>query len=697
VFVGVLVRVWLALISDNADSKTLTWGASYAAVSPSHDPWLATASHSLGDPIPLNNTRALSLATGPIPVVAGALALKAADLAGVIDLPRFEDLSGRQLPHGASIVHRLSYLFPEMLVVLLIVALARRRGRARRDAMLFCWATTPLVAFTFGQGMPDTWTIAVVLGGWLALERAAAAPAGRRKTLLYGAALAAGTLGAFWTKLFPAVLLFPALLVLWKDVQARSSRRPAVAIGLMSLAVGLLPYVLSRPMYVSMFVRFEFDMLEDATSVKLLSALPTAGLALIVMVAALTWAISTTRLTPLERAEGLLVALTLSATLLSGIISHLIVWALPAVLLVVRRAQRNGLILHTAVSLVVLLHLVWYDWLDGLVLDAVAPRIGRGAPWDTLQRVVPMANLLASGIAAFALVAVAVALGSYIRDIDNVASRDLSSRFRRLVVVPPLVLIGTLIVAATAAAQTGTPSANTKYEFWDSNQPSKAGETAPVLGSLLLRRGDVWTSKPMNAVGPADRALVQLEKATQFSTDLMQIEILDASARVVATAALPVWDAEPNSERWPAEFRFDRHVTDIHGMAVRVRRVASGAGPADAQLLLPALTVQRRNVTGELLAPIWGVDVELRESNGRHAFGVVAREVFALWRLGLAIGIGALGAALVLIVRRRFNLGVPDATVPGPEATAGPIKSRRPDTDKEGGRPSTVDSQEVSR
>ena len=53
-----------------------------------------------------------------------------------------------------------------------LVLAALMAGRPQRDKLVLgaMWSTSPLVVFTFGQGMPDAWSVLVVLSGWLALE-----------------------------------------------------------------------------------------------------------------------------------------------------------------------------------------------------------------------------------------------------------------------------------------------------------------------------------------------------------------------------------------------------------------------------------------------------------------------------------------------------------------------------------------------
>lgn len=648
VVVGLFLRVWLSLISDNADARTLTWGAAFLATDPTRDPWLATASHSLGDPIPLNNTRALSLATGPIPVVSGAVMLAAADLVGLVELGERDELDGRTMAHTTITVHRLSYLIPEVLLLLILRRLGKHQGNWH--TLLFVWATTPLAVFTWGQGMPDTWTIAVLLGGWLAVEEARAADVDRRRLMFYGLALLAGTVGALWTKLFPVIVLPSVVLAIATDERVGGrGRRHLAAVGFGGLFLGFLPFLFSKAMWVSMFIRFEFDMLQDSSTVKVVSSVPEAGFALIAMAAAVTWGVASRRQPSLDRAETMLIALVLASILLSGMISHLLFWTLPAVFLVARRHQPAGLFLHAALGVLTLLHVVWYDWLDGMLIDTIAPTFKHDAPWNTIERVVPMANLLSSLISAAALVAAAVAVIVGVRGGDDGRRPDgVGRRHLLIAMAAPVLTVAALGLAAVAGAETGVASANVRSEFWDANQPRNPGEVLPVTGVLLLARGDAWTSPALLGGGPADRVYLAIDKGTQFSTDLLRVELVDSDGRVWGRGEMPVWEAEPKSERWPTSIALDRRVDEIRGLSARVQRVAAGEGPATAQLGLPALTVQRIGTDGVIGRPIWGIEMEFRDGQGREVLGPVLRGVLAPWRLalsaGLALGMSALGA-----------------------------------------------------
>ena len=679
---GLFGRIWIATLTENADSQTLTWGAAYLAVDPTEDPWLATAANSLEDSIPLNGTRAMSLATGPVPVVTGAIGLRLADTLGMIDLPAYEDLSARDMPHSVSVAHRLTYLVPELLIVAVLAALMARRPQRDKLVLGAMWSTSPLVVFTFGQGMPDAWSVLVVLSGWLALERALHAPNGALKTRLYSAAVIASTIGALWTKLLPVVLLAPIALAVREDLAlGAKDRKRIVGIALGALALGAVPFLLSKPMFVSVFVRFEFDMLEKSTAIGLVSAVPQAGLTLIVIAGALVWAFGLRSLPVAQRCEGLLVASILSGVLLSGIISHLLVWTLPALFLVARRSLPKGLLLHGSIAALTLLHLLWYDWLDGLILDVADPRLAHGSPWPAIERIVPMVNQVASLISALTLIAAGIAIASYTRPVPapsdltpsgssaaelvaGARSRVSLSTLRRRSLVGcalvPLATVGTLTLAATAGAESGHVVSNISHEFWNANSTEGNSVGTVESGLLLLPRGEAWTSAPILASGPASRVSLEVDKTTQFSTDLINVALVDKANRPVVAASMPVWEAEPKSERRPVVLTFNERVADVAGLRVRVSRIADGEGPADAELLLNALTTRSVSSTGASGPPLWAADVQLLDAQPGAAFVSVVTAALTPWRLLLAAGIAVLTAALAVSIARRRGDGWPD-------------------------------------
>jgi hypothetical protein len=91
-----------------------------------------------------------------------------------------------------------------------------------------------------------------------------------------------------------------------------------------------------------------------------------------------------------------------------------------------------------------------------------------------------------------------------------------------------------------------------------------------------------------------------------------------------------------------------------------VSRIADGEGPADAELLLNALTTRSVSSTGASGPPLWAADVQLLDAQPGAAFVSVVTAALTPWRLLLAAGIAVLTAALAVSIARRRGDGWPD-------------------------------------
>ena len=166
---GFGLRLWIATTTDNADARTLAWGSSFVATG-SATPYRDIVANSDGDPIPLGGIRSLSLAQGYLGVAVGAVPMAIGDQLGLIHLGDRPEL----------FAYKLSYLVPELIILWSIGALLG--PRRKRLLGYAAWATTPLMYFTWGQGMPDTWTIAAIMAALALLTRAETAVSGRGAT-----------------------------------------------------------------------------------------------------------------------------------------------------------------------------------------------------------------------------------------------------------------------------------------------------------------------------------------------------------------------------------------------------------------------------------------------------------------------------------------------------------------------------------
>ncbi|MBK6668322.1 MAG: hypothetical protein IPG46_01065 [Actinobacteria bacterium] len=108
-----------------------------------------------------------------------------------------------------------------------------------------------------------------------------------------------------------------------------------------------------------------------------------------------------------------------------------------------------------------------------------------------------------------------------------------------------------------------------------------------------LDRGDPFTTPVLKGGGVANKILFKVEKTTFANSDVIRVEILDRNENRLTMGEVPVWVAEPASEKVGAEVSFapvaidgvkvrfaDRRRRFARGSVVLSGSVASVGGPA---------------------------------------------------------------------------------------------------------------------
>ncbi len=213
--IGLVLRFGVALTTDNPDGQTLAWGSALMATGHAN-PWAEVVKHPEHDPIPVDQISAVSLAQGPIGVVAGAMPMWVADTVGLIDLGDQPDGSRFQL--GELFSYKVSFLIPEALILTALWTGAATLGlspaalASRRRQLTLLWAVNPLIIFSWGQGMPDTWTVAIICWATVLMGPMAERATAQGRARLYAIASFVIPFGAFGTKMLPIIMLVPFMI-----------------------------------------------------------------------------------------------------------------------------------------------------------------------------------------------------------------------------------------------------------------------------------------------------------------------------------------------------------------------------------------------------------------------------------------------------------------------------------------------------
>ncbi len=600
---GLLFRLWMASTTDNADARTLTWGSAYAA-SGDVDPYRSIIENPLGDPIPLGGIRSLSLAQGYVGVAVGAVPLWIGEHAGLIDLGDPPD--GRSYGLGEIFSYKLSYLLPEVLLLLCLWALYPEPRK--RLLAITIWATTPLVFFTWGQGMPDTWTVVAILAGYLLLRRTEVAVDGSSALRRYVGVAAVISLGALGTKLLPLILFLPYLVLVSRDRRLdRLGRIAAWAAVPASLLVFAAPYLVSPYMRANIFTRFEFDMLNSGPGVQVGSALMPAQLSLLILIGATLWLISTRDTWRYLDAWIITAVLTIGA--MSGVITHLLIWLLVPIFLLVRRDETAAVGVAVASGLAVAWHVLTYDWLSGVVafaIDGVSTPIG--GTWEWIHAHVPMDRTVGGAVSSLMLLAVGYGLYVLFRPGQIVVARR---HLATACAASTVVMVVMLLAVPVIAAETGrSPWAFHHGAF-------------PTDDVLEIPRGGGWISPEIRTDEVVSAATITIDRSSQPSLDELQLSLVDENDETVTSGQAPVWDLEPRSDLGPVRIDFDRAV-DPEGTRLVIRRIVQGTPVAAAEVAGPVLNSPLTNLeamrtAGGDLVPIvelrhpWGAEMAKRE------------------------------------------------------------------------------------
>ena len=562
-FLGLACRLGVALTTANPDGLTLAWGSSLLA-SGHANPYQEVIENPKHDPIPVEQISAVSLAQGPIGVAAGAVTMGVARAVGLIHYASEPDGTAFRL--GELVAYKLSFLVPEALIIAALVVANRR---LRRDAdpesrrgterwVLLAWAANPLVLFTWGQGMPDTWTVAVILWAVVAMVLLADGDAGSR-VRLYSACAALIPIGSFGTKMMPIVTLVPLAVLVARDDELGKRRRMIVAAGLAGTAIGAAPYVLSRAVWVNVLDRFELNMLNSKPGIPTLHAMPDAQFSLLAGVAVTLWLF--TRREPRGAVVPWTVAVILSVAALSNIIPHLLFWASAPLLLLAVWRPTLGAVFSASSGLMVLWHLLSYSWLANLVTRGLDwARAVTGQPFQWVSQNVPAVNTVGGVISSvFVLVAVGISVALLRGTPFDVAPRTR----RRLLAVGVAGLVLGLGANVVLAERQGV----SRWEF------GRAATSIP----FSLDRGDPFTTPVLKGGGVANKILFKVEKTTFANSDMIRVEILDRNENRLTMGEVPVWVAEPASEKVGAEVSFAPVAID--GVKVRFSRIAVDGSP----------------------------------------------------------------------------------------------------------------------
>jgi hypothetical protein len=643
--VGFGARFWIASTTDNADARTLAWGSGFVATG-HFNPYEEIIRHSDGDPIPLGGIRSLSLAQGYIGVAAGAVPMFIADQLGLIDLGEIPD--GHRLGLGELFAYKLSYVLPELMILWSIGALFS--SRRQRLLAVAAWATTPLMYFTWGQGMPDTWTIAIVLLAMVGLRRCERAESTRdavRDYLITATVIAAGSWG---TKLVPLVLLVPLVALIARDKRFENSTR----IRLLGAAAGLqflfaLPYLLSAHLQANVLVRFEFDMLFSQNGISTASALHAAQFGLIALIALTGWLLASSN--PWPRVEPWVIGTMLLVTTTSGLITHLMCWAVIAIILLIGHDERSALAAQIAFGLAVAWHLLTYDWLSGFLVFAVSRSYSPGATYSWLRGHIPGLNVAGSAVASALVLAVIVAgARKFVPSLHAASTQRVRIRTMASLGLATLAISTfAMITAAVVAIADGTPT-------WDLGYAS-----TPTSQRFYLTDEKGYESSPITSTEPISSATLRIATDTQPSLDDIRVRLI-RNDMTLATATMPVWQAEPLSDRGPVTFDFDRSVQPL-GSRLVIDRV-SGDEPTTAILALEAVAT----MDGEIRPA-----AALRSSKSASFNPALARHLTSPSRLLAVPLLAALVAAAVEALLARWWSN----TTQGEDAPTEPITKRK--------------------
>jgi len=554
--IGLSARMWMATTTDNADARTLAWGSSLVATG-SADPYRDIVKDSSGDPIPLGGIRSLSLAQGYVGVTAGAIPMWVGDQLGLIHLGAHPD--GHRFHLGELFAYKISYLIPEAGIVLAIALLVRER-RSRMVALAL-WATTPLAFFTWGQGMPDTWTVMFVLLAavlFRAVERAEDVGVAVRR---YWALAATVALGALGTKLIPIVMLIPFVVVALRDRRLRPAQRGTVLAALPTmLGLFALPYLASPFMVTNVFVRFEFDMLFNGPGITTVGGLSAAQFGLMGLIAVTVWLVVAKN--PWPRVEPWIIISLLAVTTTSGIIPHLMFWAVASIVLLCNSSTLAAAVVSAVTGIGAAWHLLTDDWLTGVVPFSISRKLKPGPIAEWVGTHVPFPGVIGGFIASALILGAGFAAWTLLRR----SRGDETPPVRIRVALGAGGVVWMTLVACMVTA--GSVAMSNPGPVWD-----LAYGTTGAPDGLDLVRGTAWTSAPIDQDLTVDALSFQINKESQPNLDDLRFSLV-RNRETIGSVAIASWQAEPESDRGPVVLRFE-HPLAVKGAVLRIERVTT--------------------------------------------------------------------------------------------------------------------------
>ena len=560
VAIGVMFRVWIGLQTWNADGATLTMSAAEVALG--RDPYLASIEHPEFDPIPQNTTHALSNAQGPLLNFVSAVPVWFADSVGLIDVDPDGDgaVNGRELGVGELIAMKSAFMVPEAAMLLWI----RRRYRGQ-PAELLCyamWATTPLAVFTWGQGLPDTWMLAALLWGVTLIESVSKSkPAAQGRSWPWIVSFAGIAAVSSLTKTTPYILLLPLTILAF-----RMAKRRWVTVGAMfaTLPLGPIFYVMNPVANHSVNVRFEHAMLNPEGLVKVMSAHGAAPLSLMLILVA-TWLFASHR-TPVEHLGGFVAVLLSAVFLMSGIISHLVMYAVPVILLVAGASQIWALALWLTTGLLAVWHVLSFGWLSTLFsrpATRLLPYSDLGQPW--IDRAIPAYRTVEQMIVAAVVIAVFASVASFTRAVDfkwlHAGAKVIPKA--AMLIAPALLLIVALLAPTANVAVTG--GAATFGFGSDRSSP------------IRLDAGDIFVT-PLDSGGVGSAVSLVSNVATVSGTRLIHVSLVGPDGELLSSGSIPAWEFDSLAQRGPALIRMS-HLVRLSSVRLVIEVTDPGVEP----------------------------------------------------------------------------------------------------------------------
>jgi hypothetical protein len=569
VAVAVGARLFWVVHVHNPDGAVLAWGSGLVAQG-ELDPYAAAVERAEADPVQPDEVRPLPLAVGYGVLYLSGLTLAAADAVGIVDLGAVGDRVALGAPNPLTTVFKLSFLVPELLLA--VAASVVSTGAARRVALVLI-ALNPLVFYAYGQGLPDLWQAAVVMGSLacalvherrLGPDGEPCGPHRRMPTSGYAyASVALLVLGAFSVKLMPLVLL-PGLVVhLWRHPAGRPGRTGRfraglVAVTVVSLLVGGLPYLLNELAWLSLTARFEVPMVLGANPVQAIANVAPAPLWSAVTLVAFVWLFARHRQPP-DALASWFVVVPLVLAFTAGGVQQFMLWGTVGLLLLAPRAPLPTALLLVGAGAATVYSFVTFPWFDDLLLDGVgvdAP-VGGGS---ALLVGLPGGTGYGAAVAALLVVGTGLAVAVCLAGPDGRLARQLGDEPRRwlawvaavVVVALPLALVaatlgkvglGTGVLTMGELTPPGAVALPTAIPLADPQE-------VKVPSSALAADAGRW---PLRAV------TLRAHARTLPSTSRVEVRV-ESDAGAVATGSMSIAELEPRTELGPVRLDLDRPV-----------------------------------------------------------------------------------------------------------------------------------------